>query len=348
LKVLVTGGCGFLGTNVTDALLRRGADVHVLDNLARAGSERNLEWLERHPGADRLETTRAGVDDADAVAAAVTGADVVIHMAAQVAVTASTDDPRRDFEINALGTLNVLEAARASAKRPPVLYSSTNKVYGGMEDVRVEEGDDRYRYSDRPSGTPESQPLDFHSPYGCSKGAADQYVRDYARVYGLPTVVFRTSCVYGPHQFGNEDQGWIAHFLISAMQGRPVTIYGDGKQVRDVLHADDAVRAYLAAIERIDAVSGEVMNLGGGPGHTLSLLELLAELERLLGRPVETRFDDWRTGDQRVYVSDIRKIGKLLDWRPEVGVQEGIRSLARWIEQEAAFAVLPRPETAAI
>jgi len=346
MRVLVTGGCGFLGTNATDALLQRGDHVRVLDDLSRSGSERNLDWLERHPGRERLEARRGDVRDSEAVLDAVAGCDAVIHMAAQVAVTDSTIDPRHDFEVNALGTLNVLEAARAASNPPIVLFSSTNKVYGEMNDVAVEEGDSRYRYVDLPGGASEDQPLDFHSPYGCSKGAADQYVRDYGRVYGVPTVVFRTSCVYGPHQFGNEDQGWVAHFTISAMQGADVTIYGDGKQVRDVLFVEDAVRAYLMAMERIDDIAGEAVNLGGGPQNTLSLLELLDTLGSMLGESLRPEFGDWRPGDQRIYVSDVSKLNQLLGWRPTVGVDEGVRRLAEWIAESDLFETVRHPQTA--
>ena len=333
-SALITGGAGFIGSNLADALASDGWVVWIFDLLARPGVERNLAWLqERHGG--RIRFIRGDVRDFPAVAEAVRQAEVVFHLAAQVAVTTSLIDPRTDFEINALGTLNVLEAARQARHRPIVLYTSTNKVYGAMEEVPVVEEATRYRYADRPFGIDERQPLDFHSPYGCSKGAADQYVRDYARIYGLPTVVFRMSCIYGPRQFGTEDQGWVAHFVISAMTGRPITIYGDGKQVRDLLFVTDLVAAMRAAVERIDRTAGRVYNIGGGPEHTLSVWHEFAPLlAEILGRPLDPpAFRPWRPGDQKVYVSDIRKAMRDLDWRPQVGVREGLTRLAEWVRE---------------
>jgi CDP-paratose 2-epimerase len=254
-----------------------------------------------------------------------------------VAVTTSVTEPREDFEINALGTFNLLETVRASRSRPVVLYSSTNKVYGKMDGVPVQARGRRYEYADRPQGIGEDAQLDFHSPYGCSKGCADQYVRDYARIYGLKTVVFRQSCIYGPHQMGIEDQGWIAWFTLRALEGRPVTIYGDGMQVRDVLYVDDLIAAYAAAIQNIDEVSGETYNIGGGPANTLSLLELICRLESRLGRAVEHKFEPWRPGDQLVYISDIRKAGKQLNWSPRFGIEDGLGRLADWIEKSGAL-----------
>ncbi len=333
-SALITGGAGFIGSNLADALASDGWVVWIFDLLARPGVERNLAWLqERHGG--RIRFIRGDVRDFPAVAEAVRQAEVVFHLAAQVAVTTSLIDPRTDFEINALGTLNVLEAARQARHRPIVLYTSTNKVYGAMEEVPVVEEATRYRYADRPFGIDEGQPLDFHSPYGCSKGAADQYVRDYARIYGLPTVVFRMSCIYGPRQFGTEDQGWVAHFVISAMTGRPITIYGDGKQVRDLLFVTDLVAAMRAAVERIDRTAGQVYNIGGGPEHTLSVWHEFAPLlTEILDRPLDPpAFGPWRPGDQKVYVSDIRKAMRDLDWRPQVGVREGLTRLAEWVRE---------------
>jgi CDP-paratose 2-epimerase len=337
MDVLVTGGCGFLGTNMTKALLERGDNVRVLDNLSRSGTERNLDYLESEFGSMPLEILREDIRDADAVERAVAGCDAVIHLAAQVAVTTSVEQPRDDFDINATGTLNVLEGARRSERRPAVLFSSTNKVYGGMEDVVVEEGERRYSYGELPHGISEQHPLDFHSPYGCSKGAADQYVRDYARIYGLKTVVFRTSCLYGPHQFGNEDQGWVAHFVISAVKGEQLNIYGDGKQVRDVLYVDDAISAYTAALEQLDEASGEVFNLGGGPESSVSLLEFMDSLEKIIGKPVEREFADWRPGDQRIYLSDVRKLERELGWQRKMGVEDGVRALLGWVTSNDYF-----------
>ncbi len=331
---LITGGAGFIGSNLADALAADGWVVWIFDLLARPGVDRNLAWLqERHGG--RIRFIRGDIRDFPAVAEAVRQVDVVFHLAAQVAVTTSLVDPRTDFEINALGTLNVLEAARQARHRPIILYTSTNKVYGAMEDVPVVEEATRYRYADRPFGIDERQPLDFHSPYGCSKGAADQYVRDYARIYGLPTVVFRMSCIYGPRQFGTEDQGWVAHFVISAVAGRPITIYGDGKQVRDLLFVADLVAAMRAAVERIDRTAGQIYNIGGGPENALSVWHEFAPLlAEILGRPLDPpTFGPWRPGDQKVYISDIRKAMRDLDWRPQVGVREGLRRLVEWVRE---------------
>jgi CDP-paratose 2-epimerase len=331
-KILVTGGAGFVGSNLVNNLLHRGCQVTVFDALLRRGTEHNLAWLrEEHPGG-RLRFIRGDVREFAAVRAACADADVIYHLAGQVAVTSSVEDPRTDYEINALGTFNVLEAARLSGRRPIVVFTSTNKVYGGMEDLAVVERTTRYEYRDLPHGIPESQPLDFHSPYGCSKGAADQYVRDYGRIYGLPTAVFRMSCIYGPRQFGNEDQGWLAHFLIAALTGKPITIYGDGKQVRDILYVDDLVRAFRLAVEKIDAAAGQVFNIGGGPANTLAVWqefrELLADLK---GEKVPARFADWRPGDQPCYISDIRKVERCLGWRPQIDREMGIRRLWDWV-----------------
>jgi CDP-paratose 2-epimerase len=259
-------------------------------------------------------------------------------MASQVAVTTSVVDPRTDFEINALGTFNVLEAVRAAAPGAVVFYASTNKVYGGMEDVAVVEEATRYHYRDLPGGVPESQTLDFHSPYGCSKGAGDQYVRDYARIYGLRTVVFRQSCIYGTRQFGVEDQGWVAHFCIAAVLGRPISIYGNGKQVRDVLWIEDLVRAYDLAIEKIDVAAGKVYNIGGGSANAMSVwAEFGPLLEELAGHPIPVEYGDWRPGDQPVYISDISRAQRELGWTPEVGLRDGIARLWHWVCENPAL-----------
>jgi CDP-paratose 2-epimerase len=263
---------------------------------------------------------------------ALEGCEIVYHLAAQVAVTWSVADPREDFEINALGTLNVLEASRRSKESPIVLFASTNKVYGGMDEVEIAEHEKRYGYASLPQGVSEAQPLDFHSPYGCSKGAADQYVRDYARIYGLRTVVMRMSCIYGPRQFGIEDQGWVAHFLISSVLGRPITIYGDGKQVRDILYIDDLLRAFEQAVDRIDVTAGQVYNMGGGPENTISVwTEFREVLTELLGHDIDANYDDWRPGDQLVYISDPTKARRALDWEPTTSVRVGIEKLFRWV-----------------
>ncbi|MEA3375868.1 MAG: SDR family NAD(P)-dependent oxidoreductase [Chloroflexota bacterium] len=331
-QYLVTGGAGFIGSNTVDRLLARGERVTVYDNLSRRGAEANVTWLQQKHGLRSFRLVVADVRDADALRQAVQGADVVVHLAGQTAVTTSVEDPRSDFEQNALGTFNVLEAARVATTHPILLYSSTNKVYGGMEDVGVVEEETRYAYQDHPRGIDETYPLDFHSPYGCSKGTGDQYVRDYSRIYGLPTVVFRQSCIYGPRQMGVEDQGWVAWFIIAAVTGEPITIYGDGKQVRDVLYVDDLLDIYDAAVDQIETAAGQVYNVGGGPARTMSVWQEFGPLlERLVGRPVRASYADWRPGDQQVYVSDIRKAEAELGWRPHVGVEQGIRQLYEWV-----------------
>jgi CDP-paratose 2-epimerase len=331
MRALVTGGAGFIGCNLTDRLAAEGAEVIVFDTLARAGVEQNLAWLQARHG-PKVIAVPADVRDAEAVGAMTREADVVFHLAAQVAVTTSLENPREDFGVNAGGVVNVLEAARRW--RTPVIFASTNKVYGGLEDVGLERHGDAYRPCDpqmRRSGVDESRPLDFHTPYGCSKGAADQYVLDYARSFGLPTCVLRMSCIYGPHQMGTEDQGWVAHFLIRALNGEPITIYGDGRQVRDILFVDDAVDAYLAAARRIGEVAGRAFNLGGGPDNAISLLQLIARIERVLGRKVAVEFADWRAGDQRYYVSDTSAVRSALRLPPPRDWQSGVAELAKWL-----------------
>ena len=331
MRALITGGAGFIGSNLAHRLIGEGYQVVVYDNLSRPGAEKNVAWLRAEYG-DRWTMLQADVRDFEVLRRAAADADLLYHLASQVAVTTSVQDPRHDFEVNALGTFNVLEAARLSGRKPIVLYASTNKVYGGMEDAVVVENEAGYAYRDFPYGIPETHPLDFHSPYGCSKGAGDQYVRDYARIYGLPTVVFRQSCIYGPRQFGIEDQGWVAWFLIAAVTGRPITIFGDGKQVRDVLWVEDLLNLYQAAIERIEASAGQVYNVGGGPGNTLAVWsELGPMLEALLGHKIDVARRDWRPGDQRIFVADIRKAEQELGWRPRVGREEGVRRLYEWV-----------------
>lgn len=261
---LVTGGAGFIGSNYVNRLLMRGEKVTIYDNLSRAGSQLNLRWLMDVYGPKAFNLVVGDTRDAGQLVLAARDADVIVHLAAQVAVTTSVVKPREDFEINALGTFNVLEAARLNERKPIIIYASTNKVYGGMEEVKTVEKDTRYEYADYPQGIPETLSLDFHSPYGCSKGAGDQYVRDYYRIYGIPSVVLRQSCIYGPRQFGVEDQGWVAWFIIAAVTGRPITIYGDGKQVRDILFVEDLMDAYDLSVEHIDQVAGQVFNVGGG------------------------------------------------------------------------------------
>jgi CDP-paratose 2-epimerase len=328
---LVTGGAGFIGSNYVARCLARREKVVIFDNLSRSGASLNLEWLSERYGREAFELVRGDVRDAEAIKEAARGADRILHLAAQVAVTTSVTDPRSDFEINAAGTFNTLEAARCSGRNPVFIYASTNKVYGGMENVRVIEQETRFDYESLEFGASEEQPLDFHSPYGCSKGTGDQYVRDYFRIYQLPTVVFRQSCIYGTRQFGIEDQGWVAWFVIAALTGRPITIYGNGKQVRDLLFINDLLDAYDLAFAHSDKIRGEVFNLGGGRQNSISVWsEFKPILEKLIGRKISVKNKDWRPGDQPVFISDIRKINKSLGWQPRVRVEEGIQRLVDW------------------
>ena len=345
-RVVITGGAGFLGSNIADALAARGDDVLVFDSLVRPRVEENLAWLrERHP--QRVQAMLADIRDAARLREALRGAKAIVHLAAQVAVTTSVADPLEDFEVNARGTLNVLEAVRAVAPEAPVLFASTNKVYGKLmpHEAMVRQGE-RYAPGDPAlaGGLNETTPLSFYSPYGCSKGVADQYVLDYARVFGLRSAVFRMSCLYGPRQFGTEDQGWVAHFLISALTGRPLTIYGDGYQVRDVLYVDDAVNAYLLGIDGADRVAGRAFNLGGGPANTLSLRELLRLCEEITGKAPPVSFDGWRPGDQPWYVSDTTALEKAAGWRAEVKVRDGLERLSAWLADAFVPATPARKE----
>ena len=340
MHYLITGGAGFIGSNYAHRLLARGDRVTVYDNLSRCGATANLDWLGETFGDDAFTLVQGDVRDAALLTATTSDVDVIIHLASQVAVTSSVSNPREDFEINVTGTFNVLEAARLVGNHPALLFASTNKVYGGMESLVVEERDTRYAYRDYPYGIPETYPIDFHSPYGCSKGAGDQYMRDYARIYNLPTVVFRQSCIYGPRQFGVEDQGWVAWFIIAAVMGRPITIFGDGKQVRDLLYIEDLLDAYDAAVANIDQVAGQIYNVGGGAANQLSVWrEFGPLLERLIGRKIPVSWCNWRPGDQRIFVADIRKAAEHLGWQPKVSVEEGITRLYRWVvENQALFA----------
>lgn len=335
MNALITGGAGFIGANLAHRLLGRGDRVTIFDNLSRPGTQHNLDWLRHNHGPHAFRFVHADLRDYPALLEAARDTGVVYHMAGQTAVTTSVKDPRADFEDNALGTFNVLEATRAArdgGADPILIYASTNKVYGGMKDVVVLEEQDRYAYQDFQDGIDESYPLDFHSPYGCSKGAGDQYTRDYARIYGLRTVVMRQSCIYGYRQLGVEDQGWVAWFIIAAVTGKPITIYGDGKQVRDVLFIDDLLDAYDAAVAHIDRAAGEIYNVGGGPEHTMSIwTEFGPILERLMGQPIPVTHADWRPGDQRIFVSNIAKARQELDWSPQVGVEDGIERLYHWV-----------------
>ena len=335
---LITGGAGFIGSNYAARCLSRGEKIVIFDNLSRSGADLNLEWLSDRFGRESYELVKGDVRDAETIRKAARGADRILHLAGQVAVTTSVKDPRTDFEINATGTFNTLEAARSSGRKPTFIYASTNKVYGGMDDVEVLELETRYEYKDLPEGASETQALDFHSPYGCSKGSGDQYVRDYFRIYNLPTIVMRQSCIYGTRQFGIEDQGWLAWFVIAAVTGRPITIYGNGKQVRDVLFIDDLMDAYDAGFQRSKEVGGQVFNIGGGRQNTISVWsEFRPILEKILGKEIATQTRGWRPGDQPVYISDIRKASEKLGWQPKVHVLEGIQRLIDWVKENQSL-----------
>lgn len=333
--VLITGGAGFIGTNLAHRLLSAKRRVLLYDNLSRPGVEQNLSWLKSTHG-NLVRHECGDVRDAHRLRKAVREASQVFHLAAQVAVTTSLDDPIEDFEINARGTLNLLEALRSLEQPPPLVFTSTNKVYGDLRQVRLRMRGGRYEPADeavQANGFDENCPLHFHSPYGCSKGAACQYVQDYARTFGLKSVVFRMSCIYGPHQFGTEDQGWVAHFLIQALQDQPLNIYGDGRQVRDVLFVEDLVNAFLLAQKHIERLSGQAFNIGGGPANTTSLLELMELITELQGRCPSARFANWRPADQQYYVSDTRRFSAATGWVPQIGVREGVTRLYQWLQE---------------
>jgi CDP-paratose 2-epimerase len=350
--VLITGGAGFIGANLANRLASDGHHVHIFDALARPGVGRNVDWLKaRHP--DRITVTVADIRDADAVTEAARDAAAVFHFAAQVAVTTSLVDPREDFDVNLQGTIHILEALRRRGDGTPLIFASTNKVYGDLADINLAVRDEAYLPADddlRARGISEERPLDFHTPYGCSKGAADQYVLDYSRSFGVPTAVMRMSCIYGPRQMGTEDQGWVAHFLIRALAGEPISIYGDGRQVRDILFVDDAIEAYVQAWRQIDRVKGRAFNLGGGPANAVSLIQLIAEIEALTGVKVMAGFYPWRAGDQRYYVSDTRRVGEELGLAAPVPWRAGLARLAQWLQDEALPSMLatrlPRAATA--
>jgi len=340
--VVITGGAGFIGSNLARSFLLAGRPVRIIDNLSRAGVEQNLDWLRREFGR-LLGFVKADTTDYDAIARPLADAGAVFHFAAQTAVTTSLDDPVHDFRTNAQGTLNVLEAIRRSGNRTPLVFSSTNKVYGDLADLTMQDAGGRYWPADAgvaAHGIGEDRGLDFCTPYGCSKGVADQYVLDYCSSYDLPTAVLRMSCIYGPRQFGTEDQGWVAHFLIRALQGERVSIYGDGKQVRDVLFVDDAVAAYRAVLANIEAVKGRAFNLGGGPANAVSVWQVLEEIEALTGGPLLTGIGEWRRGDQLYFVADTTALQSAVGWRAQVDWRDGIRRLRDWL---AANRVVVRP-----
>jgi len=334
MRVLITGGAGFVGSNTADTLLKKGYEVTILDNLSRKGTEKNLEWLKNNH--KDLEFMKADVRDFDVMKSACMDKDLIFHLAAQVAVTTSIKNPKDDFDINALGTFNVLEAARLSKSNPIVVYSSTNKVYGNNVNlIPLKISNTRYEFDDPnfENGVPETLSTDAneHTPYGSSKYMADLYTRDFAAVYGMNTISFRMSCVYGTRQFGNEDQGWIAHFVISSILARPLIVFGDGKQVRDVLFIDDLLDALLLATDNIKKTRGQAYNIGGGINNTISLLELIDLLKKSIGKNILYSFSDWRPFDQKVYISDIRKAKQDFGWEPKISAEEGIKKLIGWV-----------------
>lgn len=334
MNILIVGGAGFIGCNAASYFLKKDHVVTILDNFSRVGGEDNIQWL-KNEHKKNVRVVRGDIrTDIKLLRSLVGKTDVVLHLAGQVAVTSSVIDPMTDCEINILGTMNVLEAVRKSKHKPIVIYSSTNKVYGGLEDMKIKEGKTRYSFANKKYGVSEERTLDFHSPYGCSKGAADQYVRDYYRIYGIPTVVFRQSCIYGPHQHGVEDQGWVAWFMIALTKGKQLTIYGNGKQVRDILYIDDLLRAYELAITHIKKTKGQIYNIGGGASNTLSIwFEFLPILEKLFGKKINAAFSKARPGDQPIYVSDIRKAKKDFGWKPQVPLLKGMNLLYQWIQE---------------
>jgi CDP-paratose 2-epimerase len=331
-RMLITGGAGFIGSNASAYFLKKGYDVLVFDNFQRFGTKDNAKWLKaNYP---TIDIVTGDIRNLKQLQKSMKGIDIVIHLAAQVAVTTSVIEPRNDFDINALGTFNVLEAVRLSKQKPIVIFSSTNKVYGGMEDIKIVEKKGQYIYKDFPYGISEKMNLDFHSPYGCSKGAADQYIHDYGRIYDIPTVVCRQSCIYGPRQFGIEDQGWVAWFIIATTWGKPISVYGDGKQVRDVLYVDDLIKLYDTLIEKIRISKGKIYNIGGGATNILSVWTQFGTiLQRLFDKKIKPSFANWRPGDQKVYISDIRFVQKELGWSPKIGVEEGIEKLFYWVKE---------------
>jgi len=331
MRILITGGAGFIGANSSVYFAKKGHEIIIFDNLSRIGSEKNLEWIKSKCSVEFVKGDIRSYDDLVDVMIQKGPFDLILHLAAQVAVTTSVTNPREDFEINALGTFNLLEAMRQHNPEATLIYASTNKVYGGMEDLGIIEESGRYSYKDLPEGVDEERNLDFHSPYGCSKGAADQYCRDYHRIFGLKTIVMRQSCIYGYRQFGIEDQGWVAWFTIAAVLGKQITIYGDGKQVRDVLFIDDLIRAFELAYQKRDHVAGKVFNIGGGPQNTLSLHELIQYLVNLKGQKIPLIYGHWRPGDQKVFVSNISLAEKELKWKPSKNPQQGVEKLFNWV-----------------
>jgi len=333
-RLLIIGGAGFIGVNAARHFVKRGWTITIFDNLSRPGTEVNLRWLQKD-FVKKVKFVKGDiVTDQKLLNKVVAQNDAVIHLAAQVAVTTSIDDPRNDFMVNALGTFNVLEAVRLSKNKPTLLYSSTNKVYGSLHSYEVKEMADKYVFKDKKIhtyGVSEDAPIDFHSPYGCSKGAADQYVIDYSRIYDLQTVVLRQSSIYGEYQFGVEDQGWLAWFVIAADMEKQITLFGNGKQVRDALFVDDLVSLYEKAIQNISKVSGQVFNVGGGPTNALSLRECLSIIQKNIGKNIQIKHGDVRAGDQPIFISDNRKVGRMLGWKPTINTTQGLKKLSDWV-----------------
>ena len=330
-KILITGGAGFIGINAAEYFLKKGYSVTILDNFSRKGARSNYKWLfSQFP---KLKFIKGEIANKNILIKSVPKQDIVLHLAAQVSVTSSVMDPFHDFQINTIGTINLLEAIRKINPAAILLYSSTNKVYGNLSGVKIQEKATRYEFKDMPHGIPETHPVDFHSPYGCSKGAADQYVLDYARIYNLKTIVFRQSCIYGSHQFGIEDQGWVAWFIIAVLLGRPMKIFGDGKQVRDVLDVKDLVRAYDMAIQNINKTQGQAYNIGGGPRFALSVWKDFGPLlEKKLSRTINITYKNWRPGDQKIFISDTRKAFKDFKWKPVISPEKGVSDLINWVK----------------
>ena len=332
-KIIITGGAGFIGTNLALHLLRNKNNyVVVYDNLSRNGVEKNLEYL-KSLDLKNFDFVKGDIRDYKKLKETIKDFDIIYHLAAQVAVTKSVENPLEDFEINAAGTLYLLETIKKNCPDAILIFSSTNKVYGELSHLRIKEGKKRYYLVDRKNGIDEKENLDFHSPYGCSKGTADQYIRDYYRIYGIKSIVFRQSCIYGPFQYGNEDQGWVAHFIIKAILGERINIYGDGKQVRDILEVGDLISAYKLVVENVEKCKGEIFNIGGGIKNTFSLLEFVEFLEKKLNRKIELEFYNWRPGDQKVFISDNRKLEKLTGWKIKKNKNEGVENLINWIKK---------------
>ena len=334
-NILITGGAGFIGSNTVHYFANKGWNVYLLDNLSRKGSEENLKWLQSRENysfifkkidiRDKRDIDKLFKEN---------NFDALIHLAAQVAVTDSIDNPREDLDTNIIGTFNLLESIRKYSPNTTMINASTNKVYGSLDDYDLIEMDLSYKFKSHPNGISESSMLDFHSPYGCSKGSADQYVIDYARVYDIKATTFRQSCIYGPRQFGSQDQGWISWFIISSLSKQAINIYGNGKQVRDILYIDDLVHAYDLAISKPSNIKGEAFNIGGGSENSISLIECINMISEILDKKVEYNFSDPRLGDQKIFVSDNNKISELLNWEPTVSIKKGISSLLKWTKKE--------------